>query len=437
MKIRIRYSSLFIVYLACFWVMPNYFAVKVSGLPLMTMHRVLLIALLLWVLLNRRMMSDFWRVINTLSLVEKAVFIGFAASTFVTGLFFGMNSFFNPLFDDILSFCIIYFSLYRYLDFDDVQSLARKILWVVCLLGLIEAASGVNVFDYLNTGMSDLNYGSLMRDTTLRVTSAYGHPLAYSMVLNLLFPLVCYDSRNREVYLFRDGPLFVLVLLNMLLTGSRSGIALFIIELLLILLLSDRRHMQKLVVNGLVAVSASTLVLMFGSSNVFIRSLIRSVLYTVDGMFHTNYAVLYGGDAHVAQSSEYRNVLWKLLGRQELLTPFGKGNDYRINIMIGGWYINSIDNFYINYYIRFGVVGVLALLCFFLVYVLIFLKRALEHREVRKLCLLFLIIMAVYLSNLVVVDEIGTLRIFMSVLALASVYVKLGIERETNDRYTY
>lgn len=415
-KIRISLKGLLLAYLFAYWMSPNYFALKISSLPLMTLQRILVIPIVLWILLDKDILSGFLRTINKIPRPILCSFALLLCSYFVTSCIAGWNNIFNSLFDVIIPFFVIIHIVYYYFDFSDIQRYVRIMLRILCVLGIFEAITQINVFTFLDTGVSSgLNNGGLLRDVTLRICTAYGHPLAYSMILNIFFPLICYDVKAKKIDIFRDLPTFCLVTLNVLLTGSRSGIMLFVVEFVVLFLASNARVFLKNVFVLLLVSLISVLVIEAAKFVPLFESLMRSFLYSVDALLHTNYASAYGGNPDIANSSTYRDVLWNIMLRDEYFTWFGKGNDYTIHTRIDGWFIESIDNYYINQYLRFGVIGLIAIVFMLLSFSVIYLKEARCNRD---FSVIFLLIVIVYISNLFVVDELGTLRFMISVLAV-------------------
>lgn len=415
-RIRITLKGLLLAYLFAYWISPNYFSVKVSSLPLMTMQRILVIPVVLWIFFDKKISMAFFQIVKKIPKIILYSFITILVSYFVTSCIAGWNNLFNLIFDVIIPFFVIVYAVYRYFKFEEMQQCIRIILRVLCLLGLFEALTQINVFTFLDTGMTTgLNNGGLLRDTTLRICTAYGHPLAYSMILNIFFPLLCYDNQTKKINLFNDSPTLFLVIFNILLTGSRSGIMFFVIEFVILFLLSSVKFFWKNVFILLLILWFAAILLKIASSISVFESLVRSFLYAVDALLHTNYALAYGGDPSVSNSSEYRSVLWNIMTRDEYFTWFGKGNDYNLNIRIDGWFIESIDNYYINQYLRFGTIGLVSVILIFLSFLMFFGREIFSGA---RIYMIFVLILVVYMSNLFFVDEIGTLRIAISVLAI-------------------
>lgn len=415
-NIRISLKGLLLAYLFAYWMSPNYFALKISSLPLMTLQRILVIPIVLWILLDKDILSDFLRTINKIPRPILCSFALLLCSYFVTSCIAGWNNIFNSLFDVIIPFFVIIHIVYHYFDFSDIQRYVRIMLRILCVLGIFEAITQINVFTFLDTGVSSgLNNGGLLRDVTLRICTAYGHPLGYSTILNIFFPLICYDVRTKTIDVFKDLPTFCLVAFNMLLTGSRSGIMLFAFEFVVLLLISNAKAILKNIFVLLLISLASLMAIQAARSIPFVESVVRSFLYSIDALLHTNYASAYGGNPDIANSSMYRNVLWNIMFRDEYFTWFGKGNDYAFNAKIDGWFVESIDNYYINQYLRFGVIGLIVVVFMLLSFLSVFLKETISNKN---FSVIFLVIMIVYISNLFVVDENGTLRFMTSVFAV-------------------
>lgn len=418
----LRYKSLLILYFISFLVIPNYSGIQLPGLPLLSVQRVVLICLLGWMVLKKTILNCFIRANNHIAKSEFAMMMLLLAAALVTGLLNGMNSFFNPLFDWAMAFFMFRFMFSHYLDMDETIDLLKKIFWVIGILGLVEALTGVNVFTFLDTGMtSGLNNGALMRGADLRICSAYGHPLAYSLVINLFFPILCYNTHTKRINLLQNGGLVALLFLNVLLSGSRSGIAVFVVEFILILVCTSKIYYSRLLFYTIATIVIIGLVLIYAGRTEPVQQLIRAILYVVDEIFGTNYAVLWGGDQGISNSSLYRTVLWKILSIKQYRSWFGMGNDMRISLSIDGFYVESIDNYYICTYLRSGIIGLFSSCGFLLSHVFNYIRTCF-HNKNRSLALLGLISLCGYVGSLFVVDEIGTFRISMLVFAFFSVH---------------
>lgn len=418
----LRYKSLLMLYFISFLVIPNYSGIQIPGLPLLSVQRIVLIFLLGWMLLKKSILNNFLKANKNIAKSEFAMMMLLLGTALVTGLLNGMNSFFNPLFDWAIAFFMYRFMFSYYLDMRETIDLLKKVFWVIGILGLVEALTGINVFTFLDTGMTTgMNNGALMRGVDLRICSAYGHPLAYSLVINLFFPILCYNTHTRKINLLQNRGLVALLFLNVLLSGSRSGIAVFVAEAFLIFVFTSHMYFNRLLLHTIAAAVIVGLILTFASGSELIQQFARSFLYVIDELFGTKYAALWGGEQGISNSSLYRTVLWKILSIKQYRSWFGMGNDMRISLSIDGFFVESIDNYYICTYLRSGIIGLLCS-CGFLISHAFNYIRTCFHNKNRPLALLGLISLCGYLGSLFVVDEIGTFRISMLVLAFFSVY---------------
>lgn len=425
---KLRYRDFVVFFFVCILIFPLYFAVKFPGLPSITAQRAVLLALVTWICCKRNLLNKISSIFKKTCQVERVFLLMYMLSVAITGARKGMNSLLNPLFDYIIPFIILFTTFYQFYGFEKLQELLNRILVVLCVLGLVEFTFNINFFDFLNTGMTKLNYGSLTRGDDLRICSAYGHALAYSMVLNMTFPLICYNTKTKKIDLLNKKLTVFLIAANALMTGSRSGIAIFIVELFLIMFLTDKKKKGNVWLY-LSLLSALLVFLVFvASNNSMVQYVIRTILYVVDEVFKTNYAINYGGSSTISKSSQYREILWKILSYRKYFTFFGRGNDYKISIRIGKWFVKSIDNYYINQYLKYGLIGTITIVAFILQYVCRLAKSAFLNNTKRQISIVFLISAIGYICNLFVVDEIGTMRIMFSIMAVAEAYCLNGEE---------
>lgn len=421
----VHLKTLFKVYMISFLIVPNYFALFIPGIPLLSMQRVIVVIILLLIIAKKNILNAFLNSIRTISIAESSAFISIMILMLCTGVINGMNNFFNPLFDWTVAFLLFRFMYTRYFSLNEILNIIKKIIKILCICGLIEFVFHFNIFTVLDTGVSGLNYGALMRGDSLRICTAFGHPLSYSLMLNMFFPLLCYNTEKKKINLLQNKGLFVLVCVNIILTGSRSGIAVFIAEAICMYLFTNRKYYSNLVFYSFVAVVLTGMVIMIASDTSFVQNVIRTLMYVIDELFGTEYAVNFGGVREVANSSKYREALWKIFDMENYQTLFGKGNSVVLNAIIDGFFVESIDNYYVNAYLRFGILGLLALIWLFLVYVVKLFTRIVK-KENASLAILGLTILIGYIISLFVVDELGTMRYMMIVLSILSIFCIKG-----------
>lgn len=413
-KITIR--SIFLLYLISFFLIPNYAGIKISGLPLLTAQRFFLIVIFFWIFFDKNVNRDF---ISTVKKSRFCMFFGFWLVVCIVTAIYNkdINSFFGPFVDQCLAFYLFYFFFSKYYSLHDIVKIITNILWILCICGIIEQFTKFNFFTLFDTGTTELNTGILLRDEAIRIKTAYGHPLAYGMILLLFCPFCCYDLKRNKIYIFEHKILFMLIVLNMFLTGSRSCIALFFIEFALIFIFSDKQKFGNMISYFTLIIFVSGVIIFIFKNTELIQLLFRQFYYVIDEIFGTNYSSLYGGNSSINNSSTYRDILWNIFSFEEFSPFIGKGTQYKPYFIILGRVVESIDNFYINYYIKYGIYGIL----FYILFVFKNIKAGILAKNM-NFNLLFVVPMILISINFFVVDEIGILR---QLIALSGIMIGL------------
>lgn len=419
MKLRIRYSFVARCFLVSFVLFPNLVSLRVGGLPSITLPRIFLVICYLWLLCDLRMQSRFLRVISN-NIYNFPIVVYLVVCLYTAVLCKDVNSFFGFFVDSALTYYLVVYVLRTCLSIDDLTRLISVCLYVMCVIGVIEFVTGVNVLSLVSIGEGS-EIASTFRDSTLRVRGPYGHPLGYAMVLLLLFPLSCYSREEGSVSLFRHKALFLLVFLNVLFTGSRSGIGLFCIEVVILCVFTSRKYRSGTMLASIAAALTLVVCAMLFADNTLVRYVLRQLFYVVDQVFGTNVALRYGGDASIMNSTVARDRIWKVPFDPSLSPWIGKGVSYQTGAYrIDGWLVRSIDNYYIRTYISYGVFGVIAVLLIFAAFVRANIRRMFDEDKIYVVCLTAGLL---YACNLVVVDELATYRYFFIVLAISSVVI--------------
>lgn len=419
MKLRIRYSLAAQCFLVSFVLLPNLVSIRVGGLPSITLPRIFLVICYLWLFFDLRLQSVFLRIIRN-NIYNFPIVVYLAVCLYTAILCKDMNSFFGFFVDSALTYYLVVYVLRTCLSIDDLVKLLSACLYVMCIIGAIEFITGVNVLSLVSIGEGS-EIASTFRDSTLRVRGPYGHPLGYAMVLLMLFPLSCYSRKERSVSLFRHKTLFILTFLNVIFTGSRSGIGLFCIEVLILCVFTSRKYRNGTILASIAAILTLVVCAMLFADNALVRYVLRQLFYVVDQVFGTNIALRYGGDASIMNSTVARDRIWKVPFDSSLSPWVGKGVSYQTGAYrIDGWLVTSIDNYYIRTYISYGIFGVIAVLLLFAAFIRANIKRVFDTDKIYVVCLTSGLLYAI---NLIVVDELGTYRYFFIILAISSVIV--------------
>lgn len=421
-KVVVTYKFLFLMYLVSFLIIPNYAGIKISMLPLITAQRFFLVIIYISTFLNRKIQRNFVDSFkqNKFTFPIIIYLIVCLITTFFTG---DINAFFGPLVDQILAFYLISYCFKNYLKLDEFLNIIKYLICFLGVLGIFEQITGFNIFTLLDSGMTqNLNNGSLTRDNVIRICTAFGHPLAYGLFLVIFFPLICYDINRKAVYILQNPILVILVVINVVLSGSRSCIATIFSEIFIILILSDKKRMGNILVSIIsLALVTGTLIFIFYDTS-FIEGMLRQIFYVIDELFGTNMALQFGGNSSIKNSSLYRDLLWSIFTNESFSYFIGKGTIYKTYLIINNTVVKSVDNFYIAMFIRYAIPGVVSILYIFYTN----LKNAFLNFLSNKNRINYLLILSTiaYLFNLLIVDELATLKFMFIIFSITNIYGK-------------
>lgn len=416
--LKFSFNKAIKIIMLAFFLFQGLFSFRIVG-PSITIQRFFLVIIYLWIFFNSNRQNDFW---NSISGKKYKVIISFYLFVCTyTAVFRGdFNTIFGVFVDCILMYLLFLYVLFYIESPESVLSLICKIVSVACILGIIEYITGFNLFNHL-TFANDIIPESL-RDGILRIRVAYGHPLAYGMFLVLFFPFCCYDFKNSRVYLFNRPITLMLIIVNVLLTGSRSSIGVFGVELILIAIITARELKGKLLLTLIMVGVVGGFFFVAFLNNPFIQIVTRQIFYVVDELFDTQIAVDFGGDVSISSSSIARERLWKIFNYPGMSPILGIGVTEKRSFYIDNWMVTSVDNFYVNQYIKFAYPGVIATICMFAAYLwncICAFKR--YHSSIFLICL---ISGAAYMVNLMFVDELATMKYFFFLLAFTNVLIQ-------------
>lgn len=342
-----------------------------------------------------------------------------------------INAFFLVFLEIFSLFMMIYGIRY-------VVGYRRAIKWVLgCAYflgcyGIVEFLYGKSLFlKFFKTMATTVTNG--YRSGHYRIMGPCGHSLAYGLVLLLFIAIACVDLEKNELYLFRRPVLLVLLYVNVFLTGSRSTLGIAVLEMVVILVFSNRKNLKKSFFWILIAGSGLLLFLMLFQNTGMGQYLMGQIASVIDQFFDTNFAQKYGIDTETLKNSgEYRKVL-PLIFKLDWLNPIvGRGRGFS-GAEINGVFIHSIDNYYVLQYIKYAYPGMISYILFMLVLLVVLIlnlaKRNSRHSVITK----FVFIAAVmYFINLWWVDVLQTLKYLYIYIAIF--YAAYLEEKDLNER---
>lgn len=394
------------------YIMPQYFGIHI-GYDI-TCTRLANMVLVLYMLLNPKILTHFFKTsINCIVVWPLIiyVFVGLYTMIYRTDL----NSFFL-VFLEVLTFCMLIYAI-RY-----VIGCRRAVKWSIrCayffgVYGMIEYACGQSLFlRFLATVPTPVT--NTYRSGHYRIMGPCGHPLGYGLLLLLLIALACIDLEKDEIFLFKRPVLLFLLLINIFLTGSRSTLGIAGLELLLILIFSNRRNIKKSLLSILLAIIVLALFLLLFYRTSIGQYILMQITSVIDQVFGTEWAINFGADVSTLNNSEeYRKYL-PLIFTLDWLNPIiGRGASATFGAQFGDVYVHSIDNYYVSQYIKFAYPGLVSYCLFILMAIGMMIYVSIKYKS--GICRLILIATFCYFVNLWWVDSLQTTKYMYIVVAI-------------------
>lgn len=410
---KFSYRNATNILMLAFFFLQGVFSFRIIG-PAITIQRLFLVIIYLWTFFNFDRQQAFWRSVKKGR--YNFVILVYLGVCFLTAI---LRSDFNT-FVGVFIDCFLMYLLFLYFFDDELPEetliyFLTKIVLAASIFGVFEYISKFNIFTFLS--FADDVIPNSFRDGILRIRVSYGHPLAYGMFLVLFFPFCCYDCKQGSIYLFQRPVTLFLVMINILLTGSRSSIGIFGVELIILAIVTSKQMKGNLVLGGLTALTVGGFIILSNLDNPILQMLLRQIFYVIDELFDTQIAVNFGGNRSIGNSSIARKRLWKIFNYPGLDPLLGLGVSTKKYFIIDNWKVTSIDNFYVNQYIKLAYPGLIATIMMFVTYIYYCISGFLKYRS--QLLLICLISGAAYFANLFVVDELATMKFFFFLMAFS------------------
>lgn len=422
--ININLYTLMNVLIVAIFFIPDYL-----GVSFLNVQRLCL--LVIWCLIMRtpKRRQEFLKVI--ISMRYNVLFIIYLAVLLVTSVVrINPNTLLNPLFDQI---AVFYTALYLFnagFPVEKFQQLLVKITYILCLMGIIEYLTEFSIFTKFEI-IKGLTTGEYIRGGSYRIFGPAHHPLGYGLFLILMLAIICY-KKNSGLNLFNRPFGVALIFINTLLTGSRSTIGILLLAIALVAVFSTKKREVLLLSSVIAGMVICLFVLLFHLPPV--QSLLSRFSLVIDAVLNTNLASNFNTEDLLTykNSEQYREWLPKILSLAWLNPFLGQGNGYQFNWYYQGFHIHSIDNYYINQFIKVAYPGLIVQLVLYFCFMGRMLKTALLKGS--QLSLALLISCGCYFINLYWVDALGTLD-YVFMLFAAAYYLSKPIERESTSNY--
>ncbi len=424
-----RYSErrLSAVFLFTLFVLPQYFGIQVGGYDL-TALRIMAILFLIYIIESRERFQKF------ISIIDKApfklcMFFYLCVLAYTAVLRINVNTILQTVIEFTCLFIVSYIILEIY-GVEDFIALIMKFLYVLTILGIVEFFMKQTPFAYLEA-IPGLYTGGFIRSGVYRVMGPCNHSLGYGLLLITVFPMVCLNVVTNKLSIMHRPILCILIIINIFMTGSRSTLAVFFLELFLLFIFSERKQ-KKAIILGLsvILLISGAYISMFLNTEVA-QYIMRQVCSVFDSIFDTQYAANFGADMkRLADSARTRELTLQIFNLDWLNPLLGRGLKRGVTVVIDGWAITSVDNFYVCQYIRFAYPGLVLYGLFIIITVVGILKEAIRKKSGIKM-VLFISIVA-YFVNLWFLDTLQTLKY---VYIQFAIYVAVIIKENALDPY--
>jgi hypothetical protein len=398
-------SVVSISYFAVYFILPQYF-----GIPLpffdFTAQRIFVVIGFIYIFSKQARKEKFTEIVYMTP--------GFAwlmAFMFVLTYTAGLRAHPGTFLYSFVEFMAMFEAIYFVREGLGVKKTLQLIIifsYILTLLGVLEYVMKRPIFSYMET-IKGVYGGIIFRSGNYRITGPANVALAYGLMLMIMLPVACLDTEKDEIYLFKRPVLFLLIMLNVLLTGSRSTLAVFGVEVIAIIVFSNRSVKKKTFLSGIlmILVVAAAILLTWGTG--FSNYMMLQITSVIDELFDTTYSVRFGADlTTLAGSSNYRTYLPKIFTLDWLNPLLGRGSQNSFAWYVDGIYIESIDNFYVAQYIRYAYPGLVT----YVMYMLRFVLRPLIEAIKQKSGLFQMLFIGItgYFVNLWYLDHLQTLK---------------------------
>lgn len=415
-----------IIYLLSrFFLLENFYFLNIESLPLITVNRVLLLILFVTFLIKINSSPQLYISFKSYPLNNFFIlfFISLLLSVFtaINSVSSNFNYFLGIVLEQFFIFYIVMFSFETTVEVEKFISKIFIAIFFICIYGIYTYVSNSNPFidffrNYGNNRVNNLifDYGNETRAGIMgRIQSVFFHPIAYGAILSMVSPLVLnriLHNKNLVVKLSLSF-LFLLIIINIFLTNSRSPILFFMISNFAFILLLNRNKIFTKSTFGLVILYS--LFIIFYSLFPNYTNLFFSAIYFYDDV---------RGQALGGSSFEGRLLQISLAYELFLKHPIlGHGLTYIRELVLQKktFALLGAESFLIKLLINLGIVG-------FFSYTSLFIKLIVELIKGEKKFLIknsylinaILSIIPGYIAFIIATGDLDTFPFFFIFIAL-------------------
>lgn len=399
------------------FLMPQYFGIDI-GYDI-TCTRFANIILVVYVCCNPKILKVFTR--NCLKQAYTTPLVMYLFVAAYTMVFRVDINAFMLVFLEILTFYMLLFGIRFVIGCRKSFKIIIFCAYFLTVYGLIEYVAGHSLYlQFLRTVPTAVV--NQYRSGRYRIMGPCGHPLGYGLLLLLFISISCIDFDKDEIYIFRRPVLIILLVINVFLTGSRSTLAISIIEILILSLLSNKSKRKRTFVILFGAVGALGVFLLLTFKTSIGRYVLMQITSVIDLAFDTQLSANFGADVTTLENSEEYREFLPLIFTLDWLNPLvGRGVKRTFGAEFEAAdgtikYLHSIDNYYVSQYIKYAYPGLISYALFILVTAYKMIKEIVEKKSglLKGLFVGF----TCYFVNLWWLDALQTLKFLYVLVAL-------------------
>lgn len=412
-RIVTAFNSVALVFFFTFYILPQYFGIP---FPLFdfTVLRIMIIIMFLFILGIKQRKLDFFQLIakSPYSLVLVPYLF---VLTYTMILRVDVNALLNPAIE-LISFYLLVYIIKNIFGITKTLKYIFVFTYILAVLGLLEFVIQKSPFLYLKT-IEGMFISEVIRSGYYRIMGPSIHALGYGLILITMVPIICYDIEKQEINMLRHKLLFIMVALNVFFTGSRSTLSVFLLEVVILALLSTKINKKKLILTGTLLITIFVVLLIVFQHTAFVRYILLQITSVIDEMLGTTYSAKYGADLEwLSDSSDYRDQL-KLIFKIDWLNPFiGIGRNRSFASEINGSYLISVDSFYIAEFIRYAYPGMICYIIFLLYFLIRMLKNSIQKKS--QISKMLFTGSLCYCINILWLDSLQTLKYLYILFAI-------------------
>lgn len=408
------------LYLISFAILPDWFGFYLG--MLFSAKRIMLFVCFAMILFSRKRLNRFVQMIKKLTVANVLIGLYMFVRLYTAVYRRNVQTFAGEFLDGVMVFYFFCYLLKYEISKASMFKFLRITLWILCLCGLFEYLTQINLFSFLNTSNA-FGVGANIRGE-LRLRGNCHHPIQFGMYISMLFCLSCYDPKTEKLFLFRHPVLFILASLCVFFSGSRGPFGLYLFSLPMICLFSGRDERIKSFVILSAIIAVFVLVMLFVYKTYAGQWTLHMFASVVDSIFDTTLVNDHFSQLGISydSSTAYRDALAKVFQLDYLNPLVGRGGGYSLSVAIDGIWLRSGDNNFVTTYIAYAYPGLITQALLFLLCLGLSLRGRIKQKE--PLFGAIFVAAIAYIIGLWFVAAMGTFMYFWMLLAIAVLVTK-------------